>query len=270
MKKKKKNNQGFTLIELLIVIGLLGALTALILPSLSANREEALGDVCDYNQAGTVRTLNQYNNLLGVFPDDMHNGMTAKDNSALAMPGLPNAQNVNMGDGATIPTTTLHSLTAEEVASLAEAGIDSICSGDGLDSDAIAVGTHVAVAVDWVDDGGDAYSFDGITLANWQTGTGTPSWDQDATGVGKTGTVICLWIAPTVNWSAGDAGNNDWTKGNVELGIALEGQCPIPTAGLDGDADFAYYMAYFKVYSDGTTAARLLGTSCPECGIMNP
>ncbi|MFW5864150.1 MAG: type II secretion system protein, partial [bacterium] len=53
--KRKNRKSGFTLIEMLVVIGLLGALTALVLPSLTANREEALGDVCDYNQAGTVR-----------------------------------------------------------------------------------------------------------------------------------------------------------------------------------------------------------------------
>ncbi|NMA45119.1 MAG: type II secretion system protein GspG, partial [Lentisphaerae bacterium] len=62
--KKTRHNRvmrsQFTLIELLIVIGLLGALTALILPSLMADREEALGDVCDYNQAGTVRVLKQF------------------------------------------------------------------------------------------------------------------------------------------------------------------------------------------------------------------
>jgi prepilin-type N-terminal cleavage/methylation domain-containing protein len=57
--KTVKTKGGFTLIELLIVIGLLGALTALILPRLAADHEEAMGDVCDYNQAGTVRVLTQ-------------------------------------------------------------------------------------------------------------------------------------------------------------------------------------------------------------------
>ena len=53
------------IVFLLIVIGLLGALVALILPKLTADREEAMGDVCDYNQAGTVRVLSQYADMFG-------------------------------------------------------------------------------------------------------------------------------------------------------------------------------------------------------------
>ena len=60
--KQKKSNQatrkgrgGFTLIELLIVIGLLAALAALVLPKLSADRKKALAGIDDYNEAGTAR-----------------------------------------------------------------------------------------------------------------------------------------------------------------------------------------------------------------------
>jgi hypothetical protein len=109
-------------------------------------------------------------------------------------------------------------------------------------------------------------TFDGISISNWMAGTGTPSWD-----VGKPGEIVVLWIAPTVNWASGSGDNNDWSKGNVKLAIDLEGSCPIPTASTDagGEVTFAYYMAYFKAYNDGSPA-RMIGSTCPECGVMNP
>lgn len=258
--------QSFTLIELLIVIGLLGALTALILPTLSANREEALGAVCDYNQAGSVRTLKQYANLVNRYPADLHNGLTGTTAAAVAMDGLPSQQARDM---ITNISTTRHSLTANQAASLVAAGITSVCSGTGLNSTAVAADVHVCSAsgtTPWDDDSGTGsqLTFDGITVSNWATATGTPSWDASA------GPVICLWIAPTVNWAAGSGDNNDWSKGNVELAIDMEGSCPIPTAAASGDeVSFAYYMAYFKVYNDGSPA-RLIGSTCPEDGALNP
>jgi prepilin-type N-terminal cleavage/methylation domain-containing protein len=266
-KSHRARNSGFTLIEMLVVIGLLGALTALILPALAANREDALGDVCDYNQAGTVRVLKQYHGLVNAYPADMHNGLQGTADTSVAMEGLPGAQEDHMVNNI---ADTRHALTADQATSLSAAGITSITSGTGLNSTAVAADVNVAAACAadgsnaWLDDGGVEMTFDGILISDWATATGTPSWDASA------GPVVCLWIAPTVNWAAGSGGNNDWTKGNVEYGIELEGQCPIPTAAASGDeVSFSYYMAYFKVFNDGS-AARLIGTTCPECGVMNP
>ena len=110
----KTPNRGFTLIELLIVIGLLGALTALVLPSLTADREEALGSICDYNQAGTVRTLRQFASMMGHYPNQFHTGLyteTATTKGAVGstgvMPGLPGAQKSNIGPDATEASITL-------------------------------------------------------------------------------------------------------------------------------------------------------------------
>ncbi len=266
-KKNRVKRQSFTLIELLIVIGLLGALTTLILPTLSANREEALGDVCDYNQAGSVRVLKQYENIVGGYPADLHTGLQGTDATAVAMEGLPDAQTDHM---ITDIADTRHALTTNQATSLSAAGIGSVCSGTGLNSTAVAEDVNVAAAcaVDgsnaWLDDGGVEMTFDGIDISDWATATGTPSWDASA------GPVVCLYVAPTVNWSAGSGDNNDWSKGDVELAIDMEGQCPIPTAAASGDeVSFAYYMAYFKVYDDGSPA-RMIGSTCPECGVLNP
>jgi type II secretory pathway pseudopilin PulG len=274
--KTRVKRHSFTLIELLIVIGLLGALTALILPSLSANREDALGDVCDYNQAGTVRVLKQYRQLFGHYPADMHTALQSDATTAVAMEGLPDAQEDHMiAATVTDPCPSLHTLTALEATSLTTAGITSVCHGTGLNSTAVAESVNVVVANNgspWLDDGETPaeMTFDGVSLTNWAAGTNTPSWDTGA------GVVVVLWIAPTTDWSrqdetaGGRSANNDWTNGAVEMGIDIDGQCPIPNAAASGDeVSFAYYMAYFKVYSDGSPA-RLIGTTCPECGVMNP
>ena len=276
-KNSNMKRHSFTLIELLIVIGLMGALTALILPTVTANREEALGDVCDYNQAGTVRTLKQYENIVGSYPADMHNGLQTAVDAATAMPGLPAAQTDHMGN-ASDACPSLHLLTDHQANSLSDAGITSICYGEGLQSENIPYAevptetlTDFAVVIahdgtdPWADDEGNEMTFDGISITDWMDGNNTPSWDG-----GKSGEIVVLWITPTVDWSAGDADNNDWSQGNVTMGIDMEGQCPIPTAAASGgEVTFPYYMAYFKVYDDGTPA-RMIGSTCPECGVLNP
>lgn len=272
MKKMTTNSRGgFTLIELLIVIGLLGALTALILPRLTADREEAMGDVCDYNQAGTVRVIKQYRQMMGRYPADMHNGLQGTDATAVAMEGLPDAQEDHM---VTAIATTRLALSAAQATSLTAAGITSICSDSGLNSTAVAADVTVAQACaadgtnPWLDDSDPRVemTFDGIPISEWADATGGPSWNRD----GGAGPVVCFWITPTTDWSKGSGDNTDWTKGAVEYGIDMEGQCPIPTSAASGDAvEFAYYMAFFKVF-DGGAKARMIGSTCPECGVLNP
>ncbi len=268
-KRTKKSQGGFTLIELLIVIGLLGALTALILPKLSASRTEAIGDVCAYNKAGTARALMQYENVFGRYPSDLHNGLQGTDGAALAMEGHASPQTTRM---VTNIDTTRHALTTTEAASLTLAGITSICSGTGYNSTPVAADVHVAVAAHadgsspWGGGGKPEITFDGVLVSDWADGTGGPSWNQ-----GKAGPVVVLWVAPTVNWSAGSGDNNDWTKGSVELGISLEGQCPVPTKSTTGgEPVFGCYMAYFKAFGDGVTPARMIGLTCAGGGTLNP
>ena len=263
-KMKRAAQKGFTLIELLIVIGLLGALTALVLPSLSANREDALGDVCDYNQAGTLRTLTQFYDLYGGFPNQLHMG-TQGTTGGVAMKGIPEAQQVNMGDGVT--GTTASVLTADQIDSLEEAGVTDVASGYGYIITPIDGTIEFPDLTAWVDDESVPMTFNGISIADWEAGTTTPDAAQGS------GRVICLWVTPTADWENANVANPnlDWSKGNVTLKVSLPGKCPIPNASLSGDdVDFNYYMAYIKVYDDPEVPARLIGTSCPECGIMNP
>jgi prepilin-type N-terminal cleavage/methylation domain-containing protein len=76
-KKRMKNDGGFTLIELLIVIGLLAALTALILPQFADRSEEAKAAATEYNAVGLDRTLRQFNAINGVWPTFWNTGTDA-------------------------------------------------------------------------------------------------------------------------------------------------------------------------------------------------
>ena len=277
MKTTARKTLSFTLIELLIVIGLLGALTALILPSLTAVREDAIGDVCDYNQAGTVRVLKEFKQLYNHYPTGMHTGLQTSATGAFAMVGLPDAQKDHMGEpGAETPVACPSTMVLTEnlAKSLADAGIDTVCYDAGYDPQELSTTEgetttylYVVSATGWKDDGGNDMTFDGLKIADWETGTATPAWDRE-NGAGK---VVVLWITPTTDWTPDfDTVNNDWSKGSVRMSLDLPGKCPVPVEDIDGgDPDFAYYMAYFKVYDNGAPA-RLIGTTCPECGVLNP
>ena len=287
--KLSQRKKGFTLIELLIVIGLLGALTALVLPSMTANREEALGDVCNYSQAGTVTTLKKFRSIMGHYPTAFHtaltdsaaktsvNGTTTGTNPVSGiMPGLPAAQNNKLGAGAADASIKLTELQAK---SLKAAGITEICYGAGRNAVTVAKDLKVVTVLPaWKDDGDDEYTFDGIpvysaTEKSWtsKSDASTAVADKNAHKKIKKGTVVVLWVAPTIDWEARpNNSNNDWSKGNVELKIDLEGKCPIPAQSIDGsDVAFNYYLAFFLVDDAGNEPAELLGTSCPEDGIFN-
>lgn len=245
----RKPRSGFTLIELLIVIGLLGALALLVLPALMADRETALANVCDYNQAGTLKVLNQFEQLTGKIPNGLHSGLQ-DPTSALPMQGLPAALLVNVNRSGTIQP-----LTADEATALQNIGLQQIAYGAGdktatteadrLGYEAPAASQNViCCTTDWQDDGGELYSFDGKSVSVYES-----------EGVTK---VVALFITPTTDWEAKE-GNNRWVQG-VSLGMDIEGKCPIP------NSDFAYYIAYVGVtgsYADYTAGTFQVGTGTP-------
>jgi prepilin-type N-terminal cleavage/methylation domain-containing protein len=281
-KKKQLKKSGFTLIELLIVIGLLGALTALILPRLSADRREALQDVGKYNKAGTLRVLYEYEEIVKGYPNDMHSGLVAYDSGATGnrMPGMQKNMAFNIGDGGGSPPAkpaSIQPLTATMVESLAAAGITSLCYDSGINSRTLQAGDYVvmscnAAGAQWlhkdfspgVPQSGDPakgkITIQGRTLDDWVT---------DMHGGTRNGVIVAAWITPTVDWSAASGDNGDWTKSHVELGIAIEGQAPVPTEDAEGgnDVSFAYMNAHFLVDNDdadGIQPARLLDVMCGQ------
>jgi prepilin-type N-terminal cleavage/methylation domain-containing protein len=279
-RKKRMKESGFTLIELLIVIGLLGALTVLILPKLTADRQEAMMDVSEYNKAGTIRTLYQYEEITGRYPNDMHSGLEAHDSGATdnRMDGMQKSMAFNISDGTGSPSAkpaAIQPLTANMVASLNAAGITSLCYNSGLNSRTLAAGDYVVMSCNTA---GEQWLHKDFSPG--VTGSGTPpkgkitfegraldEWVTDMHGGARDGVIIACWVTPAIDWQAGDGGNTDWTKGNVELGISIEGQAPVPTEDAEGgnEVNFAYYSAHFLVDdddTDGIQPAKLIGVMC--------
>lgn len=251
MKKHKKGTSGFTLIELLIVIGLLGALVALVLPALTGSREEALASVDDYNQAGTLRTLTQYVNLYGVLPSDMHTGLNADATFTTAadlMDLPPEAVDNYLRPGSAVQ------LTALQAQSLVDGGMAGMAYGDGLNVLDTEADRWVArVTNDWEQEDGEPFTFRGRTLE-----------DLDVEGGSADGILVALFVTPTIDWESGHGSDADWSGGNMKLDIKLEGKCPIVV-----DEEFIYFNAFVKAFDDGSPA-EFIGTACPEHGILNP
>jgi len=257
--KKMMKAGGFTLIELLIVISLLAALVGLILPRMSADRSAALDMVCDYNQAGTARALSQYAQYYGVLPSGMHTGLAVNDDVDGDVDNL-----MSMPETDPVAATAENFLRAGSVVQLSAAQAESLVAG-GLTQLAHGEGYNVAapvedmwvgrVTADWEDDEGEALTFRGRSVALAE-GAGN--------GFGGAGIIIPLFITPTIDWESGYANLNSIAAvAEVEFAVDLEGRCPVP------EDEFNYYIAFVKAFDDGS-AARLIGTACPECGLLNP
>lgn len=75
MKKNGNRKQlPFTLIELVIVIAILGALVALILPAFSTTEKDAKETSDAYNSRGVVRYVQMFQNANGYYPSGFHTG----------------------------------------------------------------------------------------------------------------------------------------------------------------------------------------------------
>jgi hypothetical protein len=294
-------------------------------------RDDALDGICNYNQAGTLRTLRQYEGMTGKLPTGFHSGLKL-NNSATSdddlMTGFAPAFKNNFEGSDVKP------LDASEAKALSQIGIAELAYGEGDPSAAdkatsmgyeSVVGNMNVITVgdNWTAEGDDPtdpnarlFSFNGKGIATLKE-----------EGYNK---VIALFLTSTVDWERNES--IGWVKG-FSVKMEIPGSCPIP------QTDFAYYVAYvgvkkpgfevtytynessttamalpadFPLYVEGTLkpatllsgtvtnwtdlnngqvvytnsgdttiydvtfteykdgVAKLLGTSCPECGITNP
>ncbi|MDR1959651.1 MAG: prepilin-type N-terminal cleavage/methylation domain-containing protein [Planctomycetaceae bacterium] len=250
---KTTQKSGFTLIELLIVIGLLAALASVLLPALMGDRTAALTNICDYNQAGTLRTLRQYEAFTsGKLPNGLHSGLVSSTGTDFM--DLPAAFKKNL-------TGSVEALTGNEVAALNSIGITELAYGSGdpdgheieesLGYKTLEAGDNVIICTeDWVDDANNPYSFNGKGL----------HYLLDHDSYTK---VIPVFITPTTDWTSSQSGN--WVKGfNVSMDIA--GSCPVPD-----DVEFAYYVAYIGIRGEGTASYRSkIATALDHNGVSAP
>ncbi len=286
--KKKLTGKHFSLIELLIVIGIMGALAALILPQFSNAESNAKDTACDYNNAGTLRYVTMFNAANGVYPSGFHAGTdaaagtldTATDGSVYKSMAVVTAANMNTNTTAlTIASGSGYGL------SLQNAGIAQLACGTKAAEDVGTVTGVRAVSADWSDSmnadgsyksvatGGKALAIKGVDLSVWAAAGNAVVEDEadyaalsdDEKRCRKVGEpsfkIVPLFAAPTVDWEK--ACPYESAAQDSKVSIAMEGKCPWLDAG-----QFRYYMCFFKVYSDGQ-AAKLIATACPECGILD-
>jgi prepilin-type N-terminal cleavage/methylation domain-containing protein len=240
---KTIKKSGFTLIELLIVIGLLAALAAVLLPTLMGTREDALAGIDKYNAAGTLRTLRQYEAITGQLPRGMHTGLeTGGTAFADLMAGVTAAFSENAKK-----TDAVTTLSADEAAALNSIGITSLAYGTGdttkTGDDAlgyvdVAEGIGVVTLTDeWTGEDGGGITFNGKGYAA-----------LEAEGYTK---IINLFITPTTDWSAEGTG---WVKG-FKVKMDVPGTCPIV------DDDFSYYTMFIGIKAEGEATVTVSSTT---------
>jgi prepilin-type N-terminal cleavage/methylation domain-containing protein len=229
---------GFTLIELLIVIGLLAALAAVMLPSMMGSKEEALAGLDKYNAAGSLRTLRQYEVITGNLPNGLHSGLT--DSYAL-MSNVTAAYRKNAAD-------SIEVLTDEDVEALGSIGITDFAYGIGDSTkvtredvfgyESLKAGSSVVVVnTNWKDEDGTPITFNGKGI--------------DALNAEGYSKIINVFLAPTADWSAKGTG---WVKG-FSVGMDIPGTCPI----VDED-EFNYYTVFIGIKNGSATITSNVST----------
>jgi prepilin-type N-terminal cleavage/methylation domain-containing protein len=230
---KTIKKSGFTLIELLIVIGLLAALAAVMLPNLMGDREKALQGIDAYNAAGTLRTLRQYQAVTGgQLPNGLHTGLQTSSGTAL-MAGLSSTFSNNL------ETADIVQLTQIEVDALKNIGITKLAYGtgdpQGHNEDGVFGYTSLTTASNVIS---ITRHFDDDESNLWSNNEGTPMTfnGKGFHYLGHEGytQIIPLFVAPTAEWIPKDS---TWVKG-FEVGMDVPPRSPVLS-----DA-FPYFIAY--------------------------
>lgn len=271
---KKMTRKYFSLLELLIVIAIMGALAALILPHFTTSESAAKDVVCDYNQAGTVRYINMFNTANGAYPTGFHTGLNT-----------PAGEMISLAEFGTQPTyanllaSPASVLTEGEVESLAKAGITKLAYGKG----------NVNLTTITVTPGAEQDDPAVVNAAVCKITTATPWYEvygtiNETTGAGsdgradsilkingktfaeyltaKPGILVPFLAAPTIEWEKAYVNGETEVKSKIE--VPLVGKCPWPE-----DGSMKYYICLFWVDSTGKEPAKLVSSACPECGVLN-
>ncbi|MFA7174882.1 MAG: prepilin-type N-terminal cleavage/methylation domain-containing protein [Kiritimatiellia bacterium] len=269
--KIKDSRKGFSLIELMIVIVIIGALVAIILPQFNASESEAKDVGCDASNYGTLLQLSNYRSINGVYPSRMHTALeSAGGNIMGTTEGVSKLASITASN--ILYRSNIVTLDEKQAGSLAAAGVEYVANGGfGIEADFTAVSNGVSVVQvdhDWFEDAKGEDKSSSVTInglpifayANEDPQLQFKPGDSSATKAD--GIVVPLTVAPTTDWENAVVGGDKFAS---RIGVAQEGGCP----WMEGGAEFRYYIAFFKVFNDGRPA-KMIGTACPECGSLNP
>lgn len=139
----QEKKRAFSLIELMIVIVIIGALTAIILPSFDVSESEAKKTASDASSYGTLSQLTKFHALYGAYPTRLHTGFEASSNTAgdtklmgttSGIADIPSYTWLNMAEGSSETARSgrirLSNDTAKEIKnSLRKAGMYYLAAG---------------------------------------------------------------------------------------------------------------------------------------------
>ena len=262
---------GFSLIELMIVVVILGALVAIIIPQFNQSESEAKDTGCDASNYGTLRQMVNFRSINGVYPSRLHTGFESDASSAVGMgygSGAEGGKLAPVTYSNLVGSSSWVTLDEKQAASLAQAGIVKLAYGgfgSGQDASFVSTtnGVHVATVTDsWLEDHDDLttkVTVNGVELKDY---IHSDPYDLTST---EDGIVVPLIAAPTAEFDHYYLNGSTSAQYDSKVGIGQVGACPWVEKG----AEFPFYVCFFKVHDDGT-AAKLIGTACPECGSLNP
>ena len=249
----------FSLIELLIVIAIIGALSALIIPAFSSSEQEAKSVSDNYNSRGILRYIHMFQNANSCYPSGFHTGL---DSSGAALTTLPVKI---LHEGALESAFSIVELSdvagAKYISSLKGAGINYL-SADEVSS-AVATplkDSSTTVKVLKVDPDELELVFNGRELAAYLKPI---QFEMDSHA--DNGIIVALFVTPNVDWEtvySGDYlahGSHGHFEKRTASKIALKNT---PVSGVS-DADFNYFIALFKLNNSGANA-QLIGMVSPD------
>ena len=264
---EKRARAGFSLIELMIVVVIIGALVAIIIPQFNASESEAKDAGCDASNYGTLRQISNYRSLNGVYPSRLHTGFESDAGSGAPMGTSDCSKLASVTATNFVSKSTWAALTADQASSLAKAGIVKLAYGGfGINADFVPTtgGVHVArVTASWLEDHNDNTTIVTVNGVDLKDYVQVDPYDSSASPE-EDGIVVPLIAAPTADFDNYYLGSES-AKYASKVSVAQVGACPWVEKGTE----FPFYVCFFKVYDDGR-AAKMIGTACPECGSLNP
>ena len=259
---KRKN---FSLIELVVVVAIMGALAALIIPSFSSTEKEAKESTDAYNSKGIVRYVHMFQNANDSFPSGFHTGLASDGTAPMALSEAFGVEDGKIEEGAPISIVDLSDADgAKYISSLKAAGINYLTAGEV--SNAVATPlkdgkTSIkAIKLDPSNAMAGNLVFNGRKLSDWvkpaQFEMGAHADD---------GIIIALFGTSNGDWetvySGGYHQHDDHGHFEVRKAskIALK-NTPVSNVATSG---FKYYACLFKLNNNGN-AATLIGAVSPD------
>ncbi len=277
MKKHAYVKKYFSLIELLIVIAIIGALSAMIIPAFSSSEKDSKESADAYNNRGILRYIHMFKDANGYFPSGFHTGLSTSGAALTTLSeAFGEAESDAMELNDTFSVTTLSNTAATEddsaklyITSLKEAGINYLTAGEVSDATATPLKDSTStVSVLKVDPSKFAADeepvFNGRKLSAYLKPLQFEMGEHEDNGI-----IVALFVTPNIDWETVYSGgyHQHEDHGHFESRTASKIALKNTPVSNVSDADFKYFVCFFKLSNDGS-AAQLIGITSPELTVV--